>query len=129
MHHVNQQMLSIELRRPHQARFKRRIQRMLQSPGLDAEARAGYKETLDHIGEPKVYNRNGLAPPGAIDPGPMPEGPPDIDFASATEDSLGKELHTNLIRHAILLEVDVPKTASKAQVIHLLLAHAQGENL
>lgn len=128
MHHVNQQMLSIELRRPHQARFKRRIQRLMQSPGLDAEARANYKKILDAIGEPKVYDRNGEAPPGAIDPGPMPEDLPDIDFASATEDSLGKILHTNLIRHAILLEVDVPKTASKAQVIRLLLAHAQGEN-
>jgi len=129
MHHVSQQMLSIEVRSPHQARFKRRIQRLLQTPGLSAEARVNYKKILDAVGEPKVYDRNGEAPPGAIDPGPMSVGPPAIDFASATEDSLGKVLHTDLVRHAILLDVDVPKTASKAQLIRLLLAQAKGEKL
>jgi hypothetical protein len=83
---------------------------------------------LDNFGEPKVYLRGAPAPPGAIDPGPMPEDPPDIDFDSATEESLGKELQTNLVRHAIQLELDVPPTASKAQVIGLILAHVQGEN-
>lgn len=128
MHHLSQQMLSIEVRRPHQASYKRKLQRLLQTPGLTAELRAMYQSDLDMIGEPKVYLRGAPAPPGAIASGPMPEDLIAIDFDSATEETLGKELQTILVRHAIQLGLDVQTTASKAQVIALLLAHAQGEN-
>jgi len=128
MHHFSQQQIAIEVRRPHINRFKRRIVRALQTPGLDAETRQRYQAQLAKLGEPKVYTREGQAPPGAIDPGPMPTDPPDIDFDNATASSLSEHLHTNLVRHALNLELEVQPSDTKAQIISVILGHFAGGN-
>ena len=128
MHHVSQQQISIEVRRPHINRFKKRLIRMLQTPGLDSETRQRYQAQLDKLGEPKVYTREGQAPPGAINPGPMPTDPPDIDFDTATASSLSQQLHTNLVRHALQMELDVQPSNTKAQIVQAILGHIAGGN-
>jgi len=128
MHHVSQQQISIEVRRPHINRFKKRLIRMLQTPGIDSETRQRYQVQLDKLGEPKVYTREGHAPPGAIDPGPMPTDPPPIDFDTATASSLSQHLHTNLVRHALRMELVVQSSDTKAQIVQAILGHIAGGN-
>jgi hypothetical protein len=128
MHHISQQMISIEVRRPHINRFKRRLVRAIQTPGLDGETRQRLQTQITKLGEPKVYTKEGQAPAGAIDPGPMPGDPPFIDFDKATASSLTEHLHTHLVQHAINMELDVNTSDTKAQVINLILEHIQGGN-
>ena len=128
MHHFSQQMISIEVRRPHINRFKKRLVRAIQTPGLDSDTRQRLRDQLTKLGEPKVYTVDGSAPPGAIDPGPMPGDPPYIDFDNATASSLMAHLHTHLVRHALNMELDVNSSDTKAQVINVILEHVQGGN-
>jgi hypothetical protein len=68
-----------------------------------------------------VYTQEGSNLPWAISPGPMSDEPPEIDFSTATTSSLTTQLHTNLVRHAHKLGIDVPNAATKAQVIKMIL--------
>lgn len=126
MYHLNQQQISIEIRRPHLTKMRKRLLRQLQMPGLSSEMRTYLKQALDQLGEPKVYAPDAPEKPGAIDPGPMGLDLPDIDFDNATASSLAAHPHTHLVRHAIEMELDVQIADTKAQVISKILAHVQG---
>ena len=83
------------------------------------------QKKLANAGNPKTYVADAPAPPGAIDPGPMPQPP--IEIQEFTRESLAAETHTRLFLYAQQIGLEVQPKHTKAQVIERLLSRNQGE--
>ena len=125
MRHISQQMISMEVRKPALHRYKRKLRDALQNPGLSATERAQVKERYDIAGTTKVYDAEAPPSPGAIDPGPMPQPPIELDSSSL--ESLSAETHTRLFLFARQLGLEAQPNNTKAQVVEMLLGRNQGE--
>lgn len=125
MKHLSQQMISMEMRRPHIRRLRRRLQRTLSQPGLNPEQRRMYERQLNGLGEPKVYDADDPPPPGARHPGGRP--PVKLDVEEATHESLAAVPHTTLYLYALQHDLEVVPGDTKAQVVNKILSNAQGE--
>jgi hypothetical protein len=125
MRHIAQQMIAVEVRRPYLNRYRRRLRESLQNPGLAGSERTFVQEKLNNAGKTKIYDAEAPSPPGAIDPGPMPQPPIEVD--DSTRESLMAETHTRLFLFAKQLGLEVQPNFTKAQVIETLLSRNQGE--
>jgi hypothetical protein len=124
--HLSQQMVSLELRRPHLKRFRRALQKRLRSPGLDGDTRRALERQVHGLGGPKVYSADDPPPPGAIDPGPMPVDPIDLPLTS-TYESLSATPHTRLYLFALQQGLDIHPGNTKAQLVLTILSYFQRE--
>lgn len=125
MRHLSQQMISMEVRKPYLHRYKRKLREALQNPGLSATERELVKKKYDEAGQPKVYDAEAPPAPGALDPGPMPQPPIELD--SSSRESLSAESHTRLFLYARQLGLEAQPNNTKAQVINSILSYQQGE--
>lgn len=124
MKHLSQQMLSDALRKPYLDRMRSTLRERLRRPGISTEERAYLQTELAKVGAPKVYSAEEPSPPGAIDPGPMPVVPIQIDLANATHDSLSALPHTRLYLYAVQQGLEVHASDTKALIILKLLKHS-----
>lgn len=124
MIHLTQQDIDPKLRRPHVKRYKVELAVALQNPGLPDAQRDFLQERLANVGKPRVYRANSPAPPGAVDPGPLPKDLlPLPHFDSAPSREVLSELRTStLLRYAEANNLDVTTASTKAQVIQAILA-------
>lgn len=126
MRHVSQQMISLEVRRPHLKRRRRVLQKQLRNPGADMETRRRIERQIRNLGEPKVYSADDPPPPGAIDPGPMPIG--DVEMPSdPSHETLSAMPHTQLYLFAVQQGLEVHSGNTKVQVIETILKHLRRE--
>lgn len=125
MKHLSQQMISMELRRPHLRRWRRTLQRRMSSPGLTSDSRRVLEREIRSVGEPKIYDADDPPPVGALHPGERP--PVRLDLDGATHETLAGVPHTSLYLYALQNDLEVVPGDTKAQVIKKILSHAQGE--
>lgn len=125
MKHLSQQMLSMDLRRTSLEGYRRRLREQLRHPGLSADERVRLQRLVAASGNPKIYDASESPAPGAIDPGPMPAKPIEIDLATATHDSLSRFSHTRLYTYATQHGLDVSSGKTKAEIVETILASAE----
>jgi len=125
--HLSQQMISIELRKPHLQRQRRRLQEKLRQPGLVATDRITYQNMLGFLGKPKEYKWDEAPQPGAIDPGPMPVVEIELELEDATFDTLSALPHSRLYLYAHQEGLEVKPGDTKAVIVKTILADHQGE--
>lgn len=125
MKHLSQQMLQMELRRPHLRRMRARVTEMLRRPGISPEEATTLRARLEVSGSPKHYGSESISA-AAIDPGPMPSPPvelkPDLTFSL-----LANLPHARLYSYATQQGLDVRPNYTKAQIATTVWAHFQGE--
>lgn len=117
MYHLNQQRLSMEVRKPHVNKLQQRLMRHVEAPILTAEQRSLLVEALAKLGQPKSYSNKGSTSPLAINLEPIDSNLPEIDFTTATVESLSTYRHQHLVLHATRMGIGVHVTDSKALVI------------
>lgn len=125
MKHISQQMLSMELRRPHLRRWRRRLNRILSSPGLSDDRRRVIEREIHGVGQPKVYDADDPPTPGALQGGTRPTV--HLDLQNATHETLSSVPHTTLYLYALQHDLEVATGDTKAQVVSAILNHREGE--
>jgi hypothetical protein len=127
MYHLNQQRLSLEVRKPHVNKLQQRLMRHVETPILTSDQRALLVQALTKLGRPKVYSEQGSKSPLAINLEPIGSELPEIDFKASTTESLSAYRHQHLVQHAVRMGIDVYVTDSKALVIQKILEHVSQE--
>lgn len=126
MKHLSQQMLAVEVRRPHLRSHRRRLQRALATPGISPERRRAIERDLNNLGKPKVYDPDDPPEPGALNGGPRPPVQIQLD-SNSTRETLLSIPHTKLYLYALQHDFDVHPGDTKAKVVDTILRHLQGE--
>lgn len=125
MKHLSQQMISMEMRRPHLRHMRRRLQQKLGSPGLSSDQRRVLERELHGVGAPKVYDVDDPPPPGALRGGER--SPIELDLEGATHETLAAVPHTTLYLYALQHDLEVLPGDTKAQVASAIWDHVKGE--
>jgi hypothetical protein len=122
-------MISMELRKPHIQRQRRKLQEMLRRPGLPSTDREFARKALESLGAPKVYSADEPPQPGAIDPGPMPvvDIELELELDDMTYDSLTTLPHSRLYLYAQQEGLDIKPGDTKAVIVKTILAAQQGD--
>lgn len=63
---LSKDQIDPHLRKKHEDALRERLRQSLLNPGLTAEQRLAIRQQLESIGQPKVYDANSPALPGAI---------------------------------------------------------------
>jgi hypothetical protein len=119
MKHISQQMLTMDVRRPHLDSYRKSLRASLSRSDLSVEEMNRLRRELRDLGRPKVYAAQ-EPPAWGIDSGPMPEAPLDLDHVTA-DDLLAfphQRLRRVADRHAVVLEPG----DTKALIIQKILA-------
>lgn len=128
MRHLSQQMIGMDLRSPHLQRQRRRLRRELQRVDLGGKERRRLEQMFHRVGEPRVYSLDEPPPPGALDPGPMPNIRVEVDVEGATHDTLDAYPHARLYLYARDRGLEVRPGDTKATIVQAILAASQGED-
>jgi len=125
--HIGQQGIDPKLRRPCLQRWRQELRIALQNPALPPEQRKLLEERLARAGQPKIYRASDPAPPGAIDPGPLPRSSPpvQVEIGDLSYEALAQKHKVVLLAYAAANDIELEPASTKAQVIQAILAQTK----